>query len=199
MSNGTVAPHMGAWIEIFLLPNPAWATAVAPHMGAWIEIGHVIHRLPKQNCRTPYGCVDWNPVKLLTVCCAIVAPHMGAWIEIVIYGLNRKERTVAPHMGAWIEINIKMNYILLKGSRTPYGCVDWNSYLRWMGRNGKVAPHMGAWIEIKYVRLKDGKLTSHPIWVRGLKFKVQGWYARNRKSHPIWVRGLKSYDRMELC
>ena len=33
-----VAPHMGAWIEIYKLPCLPYGNQVAPHMGAWIEI-----------------------------------------------------------------------------------------------------------------------------------------------------------------
>ena len=34
----TVAPHMGAWIEIFKSLCRNAIIKVAPHMGAWIEI-----------------------------------------------------------------------------------------------------------------------------------------------------------------
>ena len=33
-----VAPHMGAWIEIFVNVFDGAMGTVAPHMGAWIEI-----------------------------------------------------------------------------------------------------------------------------------------------------------------
>ena len=33
-----VAPHAGAWIEIYFLPRYLRQIPVAPHAGAWIEI-----------------------------------------------------------------------------------------------------------------------------------------------------------------
>ena len=35
------------------------------------------------------------------------------------------------------------------------------------------------------------KLTSHPLWVRGLKSKFCYHHLGHRRSHPLWVRGLK--------
>ena len=34
-----VAPHVGAWIEIFWMSAKVFFALVAPHVGAWIEIG----------------------------------------------------------------------------------------------------------------------------------------------------------------
>ena len=34
-------------------------------------------------------------------------------------------------------------------------------------------------------------MTSHPMWVRGLKLGVPKSYLGWSKSHPMWVRGLK--------
>ena len=55
-----VAPHAGAWIEIFSQIPRAQISRVAPHAGAWIEIGY-------QERYAEYR---------------YVAPHAGAWIEI---------------------------------------------------------------------------------------------------------------------
>jgi len=54
-------------------------------------------------------------------------------------------------MGAWIEIRVMV----------------------FMGSDQiKVAPFMGAWIEILKDIVKNLKqATSHPLWVRGLKYK----------------------------
>ncbi len=56
----SVAPHVGAWIEIKVDVSNQQEPWVAPHVGAWIEID-------------TYGSAhnDHN-----------VAPHVGAWIEI---------------------------------------------------------------------------------------------------------------------
>ena len=56
--SGKVAPHVGAWIEIY---RAAYRTAypdVAPHVGAWIEIPEILKMSPARFSRTPRGCVD---------------------------------------------------------------------------------------------------------------------------------------------
>ena len=58
---------------------------VAPHMGAWIEIYNYINTYKFVQRRTPHGCVDWNQICLdLDQTGEYVAPHMGAWIEIKV-------------------------------------------------------------------------------------------------------------------
>ena len=45
--NAKVAPHVGAWIEIYALKCQHDGVTVAPHVGAWIEIlMEVISRFP---------------------------------------------------------------------------------------------------------------------------------------------------------
>ena len=56
-----VAPHAGAWIEIYARLVLELDVAVAPHAGAWIEIPLCPECLPALP----------------------VAPHAGAWIEII--------------------------------------------------------------------------------------------------------------------
>ena len=90
-----VAPHVGAWIETllspepysFLMSHPMWVrglklkavpasdpfTLVAPHVGAWIETFRLIHPLNT----------------------AFVAPHVGAWIETRF--LKRTSRSCWSH------------------------------------------------------------------------------------------------------
>ena len=56
-----------------------------------------------------------------------------------------------------------------------------------------VAPRVGAWIEIicnEQTNLLY--LTSHPVWVRGLKSCCGVNRFVSIASHPVWVRGLKS-------
>jgi len=55
-----VAPHVGAWIEIYGKFAQDLSGIVAPHVGAWIEIDSSKECSMKQK----------------------VAPHVGAWIEI---------------------------------------------------------------------------------------------------------------------
>ena len=51
---------------------------------------------------------------------------------------------------------------------------------------------MGAWIEIPYqLDTICFNCTSHPLWVRGLKYKTVRYMDGSRESHPLWVRGLK--------
>ena len=38
MTRPTVAPYMGAWIEILPTNLLGWCNDVAPYMGAWIEM-----------------------------------------------------------------------------------------------------------------------------------------------------------------
>ena len=61
-AQGLVAPHVGAWIEMFKGAYIAVSENVAPHVGAWIEI--------------------INREKGISV--IRVAPHVGAWIEISV-------------------------------------------------------------------------------------------------------------------
>ncbi len=98
---------------------------------------------------------------------------MGAWIEIGSGIVSSVwVLPVAPYVGAWIEIS---------GS-----CVSNTSWYR-------VAPYVGAWIEIKKRTLSaTTSVTSHPMWVRGLKYIIACASGGIPKSHPMWVRGLKS-------
>ena len=95
---------------------------------------------------------------------------MGAWIEIDDLEDPIKITSVAPFMGAWIEIKLRGRIIEKFGSRTLYGCVDWNIPTR----------RMFDWV---------GK--SHPLWVRGLKYSSTSRSISFNSSHPLWVRGLK--------
>ena len=57
-----------------------------------------------------------------------------------------------------------------------------------------VAPHVGAWIETLDFSVKDMRIASHPMWVRGLKLIKLHLLTSNLQSHPMWVRGLKHPD-----
>ena len=51
---------------------------------------------------------------------------------------------------------------------------------------------MGAWIETKSEKTaKPPDVTSHPVWVRGLKQLSEDGHLLVAVSHPVWVRGLK--------
>ena len=54
-----------------------------------------------------------------------------------------------------------------------------------------VAPYVGAWIETWKARRRCFRLSSHPMWVRGLKQYIKTVLPCAPSSHPMWVRGLK--------
>ena len=55
-----------------------------------------------------------------------------------------------------------------------------------------VAPYVGAWIETGVNTNRASEVTmSHPMWVRGLKQRINEIITNNCTSHPMWVRGLK--------
>ena len=76
-----------------------------------------------------------------------VAPYVGAWIETFACARFLYPVVVAPYVGAWIETTIK---------------VDSKQLIR-------VAPYVGAWIETLSKVILSFKVSSHPMWVRGLK------------------------------
>ena len=78
----TVAPCVGAWIEINFDHKYSFILTVAPCVGAWIEIALITQ---EGNIR-------------------IVAPCVGAWIEIQLFVAAQCFGIVAPCVGAWIEI-----------------------------------------------------------------------------------------------
>jgi len=49
---------MGAWIEIMVRWITYGVKTVAPYMGAWIEMGRQSQALSAQLGRTLHGCVD---------------------------------------------------------------------------------------------------------------------------------------------
>ena len=50
---------------------------------------------------------------------------------------------------------------------------------------------MGVWIETAFRDIADGKYTSHPSWVCGLKQPMIDNSNFRSQSHPSWVCGLK--------
>ena len=56
--NPSVAPHVGAWIELLSLLSLVVYARVAPHVGAWIEIILAEWNKRVNTSRTPCGCVD---------------------------------------------------------------------------------------------------------------------------------------------
>ena len=78
---------------------------------------------------------------------------------------------VAPRVGAWIET---CEVIFDIEAKLP------------------VAPRVGAWIETSNMDFTTSPcMTSHPVWVRGLKQEEMAKCVDAYMSHPVWVRGLK--------
>ena len=125
--------------------NPAHS--VAPLVGAWIEILLKIKITMHMIRRSSRGSVDWNITTGEISDNSSVAPLVGAWIEILIISPLSTDFFVAPLVGAWIEIKLSQTELpeessLLswerglkytrptKGkqqySRSSRGSVDWN-------------------------------------------------------------------------
>ncbi len=121
----TVAPHVGAWIEMFSSIGSNTIRKVAPHVGAWIEMIIICalcarsrsHPTWVRGLKYPHpedfrtyfrshptwvrGLKSANPQEGAKY---PVAPHVGAWIEISSIERLPCFLRVAPHVGAWIEI-----------------------------------------------------------------------------------------------
>ena len=131
-------------------------------------------------------------------------------LSLMMTGLKQ----VAPLVGAWIEILWTLAKCADDTSRTPRGCVDWNtnctsanawrckSHPSWvrglkllwspiLQRLFPVAPLVGAWIEIIYIFIPVLTLkASHPSWVRGLKYLNNSTVFRANRVAPLvgaWI------------
>ena len=98
----TVAPLVGAWIEIFFLCLFLGWFGVAPLVGAWIEIKLIVP----------------DAISLP------VAPLVGAWIEISYFLCKSVTASVAPLVGAWIEILQCSHTLYVRGRRSSCRSVD---------------------------------------------------------------------------
>ena len=141
-----VAPHAGAWIEIFEFGEVILGNGVAPHAGAWIEIRCVLFGLLLRavaphagawiemcSCAAAHAASMSLPtrergLKYVAVCFGrrvnAVAPHAGAWIEISYTTLTMRPKWVAPHAGAWIEMVLLIFLTPSLCGRSPRGSVD---------------------------------------------------------------------------
>ena len=123
----TVAPHVGAWIEI------PYDTAHSCGKVGRTPRGCVDWNIKKNESRyisrgrTPRGCVDWNSYHSPVMPIAQVAPHVGAWIEITSRTLRESKAKSHPTWVRGLKFveTVKRPALL---SRTPRGCVDWNNF-----------------------------------------------------------------------
>ena len=99
----TVAPLVGAWIEIVVEGSVTRAIRVAPLVGAWIEITYGLTNTTTNRKSLPL----WERgLKCLLICS----------VAIRIY--------VAPLVGAWIEIKKIIAKTYISPGRSPCGSVD---------------------------------------------------------------------------
>ena len=88
---------------------------------------------------------------------------MGVWIETWTPSLRDLTVTVTPCMGVWIE------------TLSPLGGA-WRT---------AVTPCMGVWIETEQTKKVAARLSSHPVWVCGLKHQRLG-HKRAGNSHTLY-------------
>ena len=171
-------------------------------MSAWIEIVKSAAKVCLSKCRTLCECVDWNirqahvnhwlfmshslwvrGLKLVNTCNYIVwTVSHSLWVRGLKLHFIRSFRiknNVALFVSAWIEIEKERWEINKPAGRTLCECVDWN--------------------ELKECK-KNSSITSHSLWVRGLKCTamstiasanvvalfVSAWIEINYDSVPYW-------------
>ena len=90
-------------------------------------------------------------------------------------------------MGVWIEIpHVSRTYRISSG-HTLYGCVDWNSSDHRPTLCTQVTPFMGVWIEIPNdIGINLSEVTSHPLWVCGLKCHSPAIYYESTLRHTLY-------------
>ena len=101
----SVAPLVGAWIEIRPYYMQYLCILVAPLVGAWIEITRIWVDGPAEQ----------------------VAPLVGAWIEINPVNEKYSSYKVAPLVGAWIEID----WTILRMYARPVSLPSWERGLKY--------------------------------------------------------------------
>ena len=95
-------------------------------------------------------------------------------------------------MGVWIEIQIEDNTMKIRKSHTLYGCVDWNCMIS-QRENTRTCHTLYGCVDWNPRReaQREEPLTSHPLWVCGLKLYCNYERMNPEESHPLWVCGLK--------
>ena len=103
----SVAPYMGAWIEIVQDDGQTGNVLVAPYMGAWIEI-----TVPRSGSTATITSLPTWERGLKSVSRAIfrvMSLSLPTWERGLKSSTRHSHRLylrVAPYMGAWIEIEI---------------------------------------------------------------------------------------------
>ena len=119
-----VAPFVGVWIEIPMLPSVLSGYTVAPFVGVWIEIEPAFRCRNNKRSLPSWECgLKFN--YLLHFCdLKIVAPFVGVWIEIELLQDCYPWMQVAPFVGVWIEIIFRLFSSALMLCRSLRGSVD---------------------------------------------------------------------------
>ena len=171
-SCATVAPLVGAWIEIqlsTLRSSGRWSLLswerglkyrfVCPQLIVFVSLLSWERGLKCCISLRPSSALLVAPLvgawieirwELIPEKACLVAPLVGAWIEIAEPGRWKTAKAVAPLVGAWIEIPLCL-------PTTYCFCV---------------APLVGAWIEILCAAVPLPCTPSLLSWERGLKYQV---------------------------
>ena len=137
----TVAPFVGAWIEIIIMLLCLIVNDVAPFVGAWIEIcPKHITRVKCMSLRSSERGLKFQGMKGFVMGgTSLRSSERG--LKSVILSLIMLACLVAPFVGAWIEISSII-------------CI-FSSII--------VAPFVGAWIEIEKKELLSEKVTGRSV------------------------------------
>ena len=140
-------------------------------MGVWIETSSRSLSLLLLLSHPVWVCGLKQVGKVLLDYPPEVTPCMGVWIETLLRSMQHCSRGVTPCMGVWIE--------------TSSDC--------WRQRHLAVTPCMGVWIETNINGSNSSNVSSHPVWVCGLKRGVYRYNVTPRSVTPcmgVWIETL---------
>ena len=125
--------------------------------------------VPGEIRRILYGCVDWNMIygnKVMRW-----RRSHPLWMRGLKYMVTNKPNGPKMSHPLWMRgLKFAERRLMRKEtSRILYGCVDWNKHANNRFRRPEVASFMDAWIEIYNNPHHRYEMSSHPLWMRGLK------------------------------
>ena len=97
-----------------------------------------------------------------------VTPYVGVWIETLNMVWTSSRLSVTPYVGVWIETASTLLTLLVSGSHSLCGSVDWNRTEYWYGWHQDVTPYVGVWIETKGITVLNGIANVTPyvgVWI----------------------------------
>ena len=148
MHYASVAPHMGAWIEITTgdaelvdtRSHPTWVRGLKLRSPVNCWIGNTSHPTWVRGLKC-------KPLRVYLVRW-LVAPHMGAWIEIFYFTYSANIPASHPTWVRGLKFNLTVENMIWSKSHPT-------------------------WVRgLKYSRIAIFNMCvrSHPTWVRGLKY-----------------------------